>query len=100
MEIVILLVVLALAVVVGVGVVALRPRRDADLEPPPPTAERQAPGTAPVDDDLVAEVEEALGTVRDEAARAPAPEAPAPEAPVRPRFRDRLAKAAGRWAAI
>ena len=81
MEIVILLAVLAI-VLVGVGVyaIALRPRRDADLEPPPPAPE--APVPAPPDDQLVAEVEEALGTVE-------------PEAPVRPRFRDRLAKARG-----
>ena len=97
MEILILLAVLAVVVVTGVAVVALRPRRGTDLEPPPPAPDRPAPGTAPVDDGLVAEVEEALGAVRDEAARAPAeaeaPPAPAP--PVRPRFRDRLAKARG-----
>jgi fused signal recognition particle receptor len=100
MEIVIALVVLAVVVLGGVALVARRPGRDDDLEPPPHTSERQVPGSAPVDDDLVAEVEEALGRVRDEGARgataAPPAPAPTPSAPpVRPRFRDRLAKARG-----
>jgi fused signal recognition particle receptor len=98
MEIVIALVVLAVVVLGGVALVARRPGRDHDLEAPPPTPERQVPGTSPVDDDLVAEVEEALGRVRDEGARAgtvaPAPPTPAAP-PVRPGFRDRLAKARG-----
>jgi fused signal recognition particle receptor len=87
MEIVILVAVLAVVLVAGVAVVSLRSGRDADLEPPP-TGPDLAPGTAPVDERLEAEVEEALrgsGTTL----------APEPEAPVRPRFRDRLAKARG-----
>ncbi len=91
MEIVILLAVLAVLVVGGIAFVSLRSGRDADLEPPPVHPE-VAPGTTPVDEDLAAEVEEALGGVHDEAARGTAL---APEPPVRPRFRDRLAKARG-----
>jgi fused signal recognition particle receptor len=87
MEILILVAVLAVVLVAGVAVVSLRSGRDADLEPPP-TRPDLAPGKAPVDERLEAEVEEALrgaGTTL----------APEPEAPVRPGFRDRLAKARG-----
>jgi fused signal recognition particle receptor len=93
MEIVIVLAVLAVVLVAGVAVVSLRSGRDADLEPPPAPPD-QLPGTAPVDEDLAAEIEEALRGARDEAARGTTL-APEPEVPVRPRFRDRLAKARG-----
>jgi fused signal recognition particle receptor len=94
MQIVIVLAVLAVLLVAGVAVVSLRSgRRDADLEPPP-TSPDQVPGTAPVDEHLAAEIEEALRGARDEAARGTTL-APEPEVPVRPRFRDRLAKARG-----
>jgi fused signal recognition particle receptor len=93
MEIVIVLAVLAVVLVAGVAVASLRSGRDADLEPPPAPPD-QVPGTAPVDEDLAAEIEEALRGARDEAARGTTL-APEPEVPVRPRFRDRLAKARG-----
>jgi fused signal recognition particle receptor len=99
MEIVILLAVLAVVIAGGAALVFLRSDRGAGLEPPaPPPAEPRAPGEPPgdeVDADLVAEVEDALTRVHDEAARgatlAPPPAAP----PVKPTFRDRLAKARG-----
>ncbi len=100
MEIILIALLVVLIVVGGVAYVARRSGRYADLEPPPPSSGVERRGTTSVDDDaLVAEVEEALGTVHDEASRgtvlAPEPEAPVPPAPVRPRFRDRLAKARG-----
>ena len=103
MEIAIIIVVLAVVVVGGVALVA-RGRRDrgVGLEPPaPPTVPPTAP-TEPVDEDLVAQVEDALAGVHDEASRGtaveapPAPEVPVPAPPVaRPSFRERLAKARG-----
>jgi fused signal recognition particle receptor len=103
MEIAIIIVVLAVVVVGGVALVA-RGRRDrgVGLEPPAPPA---VPPTAPpeaVDEDLVAQVEDALAGVHDEASRGaaveapPTPEVPVPAPPVaRPSFRERLAKARG-----
>jgi fused signal recognition particle receptor len=89
-----------ITVVVIIGAVTVlvlrRPSRGVELELPKeptksPTAVVEAPPPE-VDDETVAEIEEAL-------AEAP-PEAPAPEvvAPVKPSFRDRLAKARGAFA--
>jgi fused signal recognition particle receptor len=92
MEIVLLVV--ALAVVAGLTaafVVRSRTRGDGavELEPPLP----REPDTVVVDEETVAEVEEALApTIERELAE---PEVVAPE---RPRFRDRLAKARGAFA--
>jgi fused signal recognition particle receptor len=103
MEIGIIIAVVAVLVLGGIALVA-RGRRDrgVGLEPPaPPDASPTAP-PEPVDDDLVAQVEDALAGVHDEASRGtiveapPEPEAPAPEpAAARPSFRERLAKARG-----
>jgi len=99
MEILILIAVLAVLVIGGAVYVVRRPR-GTDLEPPPPVAGPSVPGTTPVDDELAADVEEALGAVRDESARgADTATAPPPAEVIepvrRPRFRDRLAKARG-----
>src|SRR5215471_16745557 len=99
MEFILIAALLLVLVVGGVAYVRRRPGRDHDLEPPAPSTGLERRGTTRVDDDdLVAEVEEALGGVHDESARggvlAPEPEAPAPP-PTRPRFRDRLTKARG-----
>jgi fused signal recognition particle receptor len=101
MEIGIIIVVIAV-VVLGFAFVA-RGRRDrgVGLEPPP-APPRQVPTAPPepVDEDLVAEVEDAFVTVHDEASRGtiveapPEPGAPAPPA-AKPSFRERLAKARG-----
>ena len=101
MEIGIIIVVIAVVVLVGIAFVA-RGRRDrgVGLEPPAPPRPAPAAPPEPVDDDLVAEVEDAFVGVHDEASRGtiveapPEPEAPAPPA-ARPSFRDRLAKARG-----
>ncbi len=99
MTLVIVLAVVAVLILGGIGLVATRSRRGTDLEPPPgsPRATTSGPSAAPVDDDLAAQVEDALAGVHDEAsrggtaveARPPVPPGPA----VRPSFRDRLAKA-------
>jgi fused signal recognition particle receptor len=103
MEIAIIIVVLAVVVVGGVALVA-RGRRDrgVGLEPPAPPAVPPTAPPEPVDEDLVAQVEDALAGVHDEASRGtaveapPAPEVPVPAPPVaRPSFRERLAKARG-----
>ncbi|MGH9111422.1 MAG: signal recognition particle receptor subunit alpha, partial [Acidimicrobiales bacterium] len=107
MTVVIVLAVLALVAVLilgGIGLVATRStrstryRRGTELEPPPPSPPDTTSGrpAAPVDDDLVTQVEEALAGVHDEASRGGAAvEAPPPARAVRPSFRDRLAKARG-----
>src|ERR671919_98118 len=98
MEIGIIIAVVAVVILGAVAFAARRPARGGVLEPPPPP---EAPPAEPVDEELAAQVEDALAAVHDEASRAttleappPAPEAPAPPA-VRPSFRDRLAKARG-----
>jgi fused signal recognition particle receptor len=101
MEIGIIIVVIAV-VVLGIAFVA-RGRRDrgVGLEPPP-ARPRQGPTAPPepVDEDLVAEVEDAFVRVHDEASRGtiveapPEPGAPAPPT-AKPSFRERLAKARG-----
>jgi fused signal recognition particle receptor len=101
MEIGIIIVVIAIVVLGGIAFVA-RGRRDrgVGLEPPAPPGPAPAAATEPVDEDLVAEVEDAFVGVHDEASRGtiveapPEPEAPAPPA-ARPSFRERLAKARG-----
>jgi fused signal recognition particle receptor len=108
MSVAILLVVIAVVIVAGAAFLARRPDRGTTLEPPP--APPPGPPAAPVDDDLVAEVEDALARVHDERSRggttleAPPPVPPgevtpepgAPPAPaVKPSFRERLAKARG-----
>ncbi|HET6834358.1 MAG TPA: signal recognition particle-docking protein FtsY [Acidimicrobiales bacterium] len=103
MEIGIIIAVVAVVVLGGIAFVA-RGRRDrgVGLEPPaPPDASPTAP-PEPVDEDLVAQVEDALAGVHDEASRGtiveapPEPEAPVPAPPAaRPSFRERLAKARG-----
>lgn len=92
----VLVVVLVLALTAG-GVLVARRRRGPELEPPPAPGRlgatsataappRPAPPPTEVDEELAAQVEEAL---------APAVPVPEPEAPprVRPSFRDRLGKA-------
>jgi fused signal recognition particle receptor len=98
MEIGIIIAVVAVVILSAVAFAARRTARGGVLEPPPPP---EAPPAEPVDEELAAQVEDALAAVHDEASRAttleappPAPEAPAPPA-VRPSFRDRLAKARG-----
>jgi fused signal recognition particle receptor len=103
MEIGILIVVVAVVVLGVIAFVARgRRHRDVGLEPP---AEPRASSTAPaepVDEDLVAQVEDAFAGVHDEGSRGtvleapPEPEAPAAAPPaVRPSLRERLAKARG-----
>jgi len=102
MEIGIIILVVAVVVLGGIAFVARGRRdRDAGLEPPAPDAPPTAP-PEPVDEDLVAQVEDALAGVHDEASRGtlveapPEPEAPVPAPPAaRPSFRERLAKARG-----
>jgi fused signal recognition particle receptor len=106
MEVVVLVVVLLLvaAVTVSVAVLVTRSReRGPVLEPParpapepaiaPPEEEAAAPELVVVDDETVAEVEDALAPVAE-------PEVVEPEvvAPERPRFRDRLGKARSAFA--
>jgi fused signal recognition particle receptor len=100
MEIGIIIAVVAIVILGGVAFVARGQRdRGVGLESRPPDAGPAAP-PEPVDDDLVAQVEDALAGVHDEASRGttleapPEPEAPAPPA-ARPSFRERLAKARG-----
>jgi fused signal recognition particle receptor len=101
MEIGIIIVVIAVLVLGGIAFVA-RGRRDrgVGLEPPPPPHAEPTTPPEPVDEDLVAEVENAFAGVHDEASRGtvleapPEPEAPAPPA-ARPSFRERLTKARG-----
>jgi fused signal recognition particle receptor len=99
-----IIVAVGLVLVAALALVARRSRGGVGLEPPPPTPETAAPPATPVDDDLVAEVEDALAQVHDEARRdtlveeppPPAAEPAAPPAPpVKPSFRDRLGKARG-----
>jgi fused signal recognition particle receptor len=98
MEIGIIIVVIAVVVLAGFAFVA-RGRRDRGVGLEPPAPPRRAP-PEPVDDDLVAEVEDAFVGVHDEASRGtiveapPEPEAPSPPV-ARPSFRERLAKARG-----
>jgi fused signal recognition particle receptor len=98
MEIGIIIVVIAVVVLSGIAFVA-RGRRDRGVGVEPAPAPPEAT-TQPVDDDLVAEVEDAFAGVHDEASRGtvveapPEPEAPAPPA-ARPSFRERLTKARG-----
>jgi fused signal recognition particle receptor len=103
MEIGIIIAVVAVVVLGGIALVA-RGRRDRDvgLEPPAPPDGMPTAPAEPVDEDLVAQVEDALAGVHDEASRGtvveapPEPEAPAPAPPAaRPSFRERLAKARG-----
>lgn len=90
MEIALLLVAIALLVGAATTFVVARSRtRGVELEPPPdvtmqPAAPPAEPDVVVVDEETVAEVEEAL--------------APAVEAPERPRFRDRLTKARSAFA--
>jgi fused signal recognition particle receptor len=103
MEIGIIIAIVAVVVLGGIAFVA-RGRRDrgVGLEPPAaPPATSTAPAE-PVDEDLIAQVENALAGVHDETSRGTVLEAPpSPEAPtaappaVRPSFRERLAKARG-----
>ncbi|MFP3900891.1 MAG: signal recognition particle-docking protein FtsY [Acidimicrobiia bacterium] len=106
MEIVILLVALGvvIAAVVTVALVARRPGRGAPLEPPPPGPERGGADigarSLEIDEELAAEVEQALAGAGEEEAAGTAtlerpPEIEEPVAPPRPSFRDRLAKARG-----
>jgi fused signal recognition particle receptor len=100
MEIGIIIAVVAIVILAGIAFVT-RGRRDrgVGLEPPPGSAAPAAP-PEPVDENLVAQVEDALAGVHDESSRGttleapPEPVAPAPPA-ARPSFRDRLAKARG-----
>lgn len=109
MELAILVAVIAVVVLVVVALtvtLVLRSprRRGAELEPPPgppagpPTVERPPEGEVEVDEELAAEVEEALagemgaGTATLER---PPEVVEEPVAPPRPSFRDRLAKARG-----
>ena len=101
MEIGIIIAVIAVVILGAVAFAARRPARGGVLEPPPRPEAPPTEPAEPVDEDLAAQIEEALAGVHDEASRAttleappPAPEAPAPPA-VRPSFRDRLAKARG-----
>jgi fused signal recognition particle receptor len=110
--VIVVAVALVLAAVVPLAVTRLR-RRGPELEPPAqgragrgPNAAQgvteapPGPAEAPVtlDPDLVAGIEEALGTVAEpEAPELPAEPEPEP-APVKPRFRDRLGKARGLFA--
>lgn len=103
MEIGLIIAVVAIVVLGGIAFVARgRRERGAGLEPPAtPRASSTAPAE-PVDEDLVAQVEDALAGVHDEASRGtileapPEPEAPAAALPtVGPSFRERLAKARG-----
>jgi fused signal recognition particle receptor len=98
MEIGIIIAVVAVVILGAIAFAARRPGpsgRGGVLEPPP---RPEAPPAEPVDEDLAAQVEDALAGVHDEASRAttleapPEPKAPAPPV-VRPSFRDRLAKA-------
>ncbi|MGH9288360.1 MAG: signal recognition particle-docking protein FtsY [Acidimicrobiales bacterium] len=103
MEIGILIVVVAVVVLGGIAFVARgRRHRDIGLEPPTEPRASSAAPAEPVDEDLVAQVEDAFSGVHDEASRGTVLEAPPePEAPgaappaVRPSFRERLAKARG-----
>jgi fused signal recognition particle receptor len=97
MEIGIIIAVVAVVILGAIAFVARRPGpsgRGGVLEPPP---RPEAPPAEPVDEDLAAQVEDALAGVHDEASRATTLEPPEPKAPappvVRPSFRDRLAKA-------
>ena len=103
MEIGIIIAVVAVVVLGGIAFVA-RGRRDRDvgLEPPAPPDGMPTAPAEPVDEDLVAQVEDALAGVHDEASRGtlveapPEPEPPVPAPPAaRPSFRERLAKARG-----
>jgi fused signal recognition particle receptor len=101
MEIGIIIVVIAVVVLGSIALVA-RGRRDrgVGLEPPAPTRSSTTAPPEPVDEDLVAQVEDALAGVHDEASRGTvveAPPEPEPLAPpaARPSFRERLAKARG-----
>jgi fused signal recognition particle receptor len=101
MTFVIVLAVVAVLILGGIGLVATRStrsQRGTGLEPPPgsPRATPSGPSAAPVDDDLAAQVEDALAGVHDEASRGgTAVQVPPPAPAVRPSFRDRLAKARG-----
>jgi fused signal recognition particle receptor len=103
MEIGIIIALVAVVVLGGIAFVA-RGRRDrgVGIEPPAPP---RGPSTAPpepVDEDLIADLEDAFAGVHDESSRGTVLEAPPePEAPtaappaVKPSFRERLAKARG-----
>jgi fused signal recognition particle receptor len=103
MEIGILIVVVAVVVLGVIAFVARgRRHRDVGLEPPAEPRASSAAPAEPVDEDLVAQVEDAFAGVHDEGSRGtvleapPEPEAPAAAPPaVRPSFRERLAKARG-----
>ncbi len=101
MTLVIVLAVVALLILGVIGLVAARStrsRRGAGLEPPPgpPRATTSPTSAAPVDDDLAAQIEDALAGVHDESSRGGTAVLPPPPAPaVRPSFRDRLERARG-----
>jgi fused signal recognition particle receptor len=93
MELILLIVVLAVVLTVGVTLVVVRRRPTGVLEPPPAP---EAVEETVAGEEVIAPEEEAAVVAEAEAivAEAPPVEAP-PEVPVRPRFRDRLAKARG-----
>jgi fused signal recognition particle receptor len=93
MELVVLLIVLAaILVIAGASLVAVRRRRGDVLEPPPARAEvdRVTPTATP--EVQPAEAEAVVAEAEAVLAEVPPVEAP-PAVPVRPRFRDRMAKA-------
>jgi fused signal recognition particle receptor len=100
MEIGIIIVVIAVVVLGGIAFVARGRDRGVGVEPAPPPHPEPTTPPEPVDEDLVAEVEDAFAGVHDEASRGtvveapPEPEAPAPPT-ARPSFRERLTKARG-----
>jgi fused signal recognition particle receptor len=100
MTLVIVLAVVAVLILGGIGLMvarSTRSRRGAELEPPPgpPRATTSPTPAAPVDDELAAEVEDALAEVHDESSGGTAVRTPPPAPAVRPSFRNRLAKARG-----
>ncbi|HKH24079.1 MAG TPA: signal recognition particle-docking protein FtsY [Acidimicrobiales bacterium] len=100
MTLVIVLAVAAVLILGGIGLMvarSTRSRRGTELEPPPgpPRATASATPTTPVDDDLAAQVEDALAEVHDESSGGTAVRTPPPAPAVRPSFRNRLAKARG-----
>jgi fused signal recognition particle receptor len=93
MELILLIVVLAVVLTVGVTLVVVR-RRPTDVLEPPPTPEAVEETVA--GEEVVAPGEEAAVVAEAEAIVAEAPPVEAPPAvPVKPRLRDRLAKARG-----